>query len=64
MANSRINALSADGARDVWLVGDNDPAADSPILTEIPAGHINGSVGRGAWRVTASSAPLRPKLIT
>src|SRR5207249_3786936 len=46
---SRINALSADGARDVWLVGDNDLAAHTGILTE----HWDGK----AWRTVDAPVP-------
>ncbi|GAA1996974.1 hypothetical protein [Catenulispora subtropica] len=46
---SRINALSADGARDVWLVGDNDADAHGPILTE----HWDGK----SWRTVDAPVP-------
>jgi hypothetical protein len=48
-ANSRINALSADGARNVWLVGDNDSTNDGSILTE----HWDGKT----WRTTYAPVP-------
>jgi hypothetical protein len=48
-ANSRINALSADGARNVWLVGDNDSSTEGSILTE----HWDGK----AWRTAYAPVP-------
>lgn len=48
-ANSRINALSAAGAHDVWLVGDNDPATKGSILTE----HWDGK----SWRIADAPVP-------
>ncbi|NUR26243.1 MAG: hypothetical protein HOV83_10415 [Catenulispora sp.] len=48
-ADSRINALSADGARDVWLVGDNSVTAEGPILTE----HWDGR----NWRIAYAPVP-------
>lgn len=48
-ADSRINALSADGSRNVWLVGDNDVKAEGPILTE----HWDGKT----WQVAAAPVP-------
>jgi hypothetical protein len=48
-ARSRINALSSDGARNVWLVGDNDYVDPGPILTE----HWDGK----AWRTVEAPVP-------
>ena len=48
-ANSRINALSADGARNVWLVGDNDSSTEGSILTE----HWDGKT----WSTAYASVP-------
>ena len=47
--DSRINALSADGARNVWLVGDNASADHGSILTE----HWDGK----SWRVVGAPVP-------
>ena len=46
---SRINALSADGARDVWLVGDNNADTHGAILTE----HWDGK----NWQIVEAPVP-------
>lgn len=48
-AESRLNAISAAGARNVWLVGDSAGQTGAPILTE----HWDGA----AWRQVAAPAP-------
>ncbi|GAA2036463.1 hypothetical protein GCM10009839_41760 [Catenulispora yoronensis] len=48
-SDSRINALSADGAHNVWLVGDNNPVGPGTILTE----HWDGK----SWHIADAPVP-------
>lgn len=50
---SRANAISAHGADDVWVVGDNDPGSTGTHGTAIFTEHWDGH----AWRTTPAAVP-------
>ncbi|HEY3483459.1 MAG TPA: hypothetical protein VGL02_31700, partial [Streptomyces sp.] len=53
---SRINAISAHGADDVWVVGDNQNDGPGPLGTPVLAEHWNGH----SWKI--ASVPVDPNV--
>lgn len=47
--SSRVNAMDADGGRDVWLVGDDSAALDGKVYTQ----HFDGK----RWQVVPAALP-------